>query len=193
MCGRYAIQMSLSTLCRRLGATSALEAVLQSDDACPGGQWPILIRDRIGLADWGFPVIGDGRPMINIRSESVDQKPSFHDSWSRSRRCLVPANAFYEWHGEGKSRRKYRFSFDHDPLFVMAELWTIQEDKPCFAMLTRAADGAAGKLHHRYPCVMGIEAGQGWLTDSLTAAKKNLEKACLQGEVIEDMSDKLLL
>ena len=174
MCGRYAIQTGLADLCTKLSAQTALHSAPHSDGATPGGAWPIVIKNRIGCAQWGFPVFGDGRPMINICSESVHHKPSFAESWHRNRRCLVPANAFFEWQGKGKGAQKYRLSYPDYPLFVMAGLWSMVEEKPCFGILTRAATGAAAEIHPRHPCVMSIEEGQAWLGEQEGEAQKNL-------------------
>jgi putative SOS response-associated peptidase YedK len=60
--------------------------------------------------------------MINARSETANEKPAFRDAL-KSRRCLIPADGFYEWQRTGKAKQPYCFEVNEGALFAFAELW----------------------------------------------------------------------
>jgi putative SOS response-associated peptidase YedK len=65
--------------------------------------------------------------MINARSETAATKPAFRDSLA-NRRCLVPADGFYEWQRKGKAKQPYCFEVNDGELFAFAGLWDRWKD-----------------------------------------------------------------
>lgn len=103
--------------------------------------------------------------MINSRAETVHKKPSFREAF-RKRRCLVPANGFYEWKKE--TGQPFRFFLKDEPLFAMAGLWE-QWRSPdgsllsTFSILTTEANGLMQSIHHRMPLILPRESEHIWL------------------------------
>jgi putative SOS response-associated peptidase YedK len=101
--------------------------------------------------------------MINARSETVSEKPAFADSWRRRRRCLVPADGFYEWTDGGGGKRQPHFIHNNDgSVMAFAGLWARHGDLLTFTILTRDADGPAAALHHRLPVMIDPARAQDW-------------------------------
>ena len=105
--------------------------------------------------------------MINARSETASEKPSFRDAWRR-RRCIIPADGFYEWLRVGERKRPFCFRrADGDPM-AMAGLWeswrSPQGDtiESC-SILTTAANTVVGTIHDRMPVILGAVDFDAWL------------------------------
>jgi len=106
--------------------------------------------------------------LINARSEMVMEKPAFRDSF-RSRRCLIPANGFYEWKRSGKTKQPYHFGLNDDDLFAFAGLWdrwrspggkTIES---C-SILTTTPNKLLSDIHDRMPVILPQRHYEAWLT-----------------------------
>ncbi len=132
----------------------------------------------LGTMNWGFvpPWSPDGRPRaINARVETAATKPTFRDSF-RSRRCLVPADGFYEWERrEGRRVPYWVRRADGYPL-AMAGLWTSWRDpqtgdrrRTC-VILTRDAEGPVARVHDRMPVILRPDAWEAWLDPDLKDA-----------------------
>jgi putative SOS response-associated peptidase YedK len=108
-----------------------------------------------------------GASLINARSETVLEKPAFRDSF-RSRRCLIPANGFYEWKRAGKSKQPYHFGLNDDELFAFAGLWdrwrgpegkTVES---C-SILTTTPNELLSDVHDRMPVILSQMHYEAWL------------------------------
>ncbi|MEK7216204.1 MAG: SOS response-associated peptidase, partial [Chloroflexota bacterium] len=77
---------------------------------------------RWGLVPSWAKNLKAGHTMINARAETVGEKPAFRDALAK-RRCLVPADGFYEWRGSGKNRTPIRFTLASEGVFAFAGLW----------------------------------------------------------------------
>jgi putative SOS response-associated peptidase YedK len=126
-----------------------------------------LVSFRWGLVpNWAEnPKVGS--KMINARVESVADKPAFRTALQR-RRCLIPADGFYEWHGEGDHRSAYYIHRSGGEPLAFAGLWEAwkQPDgdwlRTC-AIITGAADQRLRTLHERMPLVLPSGAWDQWL------------------------------
>jgi putative SOS response-associated peptidase YedK len=109
-----------------------------------------------------------GNRMINARAETVAEKPSFRTAY-RKRRCLIPADGFYEWHTENNVKVPYFISLANCNPFVFAGLWEhwkskdSEESLQTATIVTAAANDFLTQVHHRMPVV--LEAGNAvrWL------------------------------
>lgn len=113
--------------------------------------------------------------LINARSETAREKPSFRAAFKR-RRCLVPADGFYEWKKEGKKKQPYHITVadgahgaeDTEPLFAIAGLWESWSSpdgsilESC-TLLTTEANEAMKPLHHRMPVIVEPDDYAMWL------------------------------
>jgi len=110
MCGRYALHSNPEVVALMFGL-SEIPAYAPRYNIAPASQILIIKRNEAAMVRWGLvphwakdPSIG--ARMNNARAESVAQKPSFREAY-RKRRCLIPANGFYEWKPEGGRKQPY--------------------------------------------------------------------------------------
>ena len=109
-----------------------------------------------------------GRTLINARSETVSERPSFRDSY-RFRRCLIVADGFYEWRRDGSTKTPYFITTGNDEPFGLAALWEAWTDKQTgehiesTTLITTAADDYIAQLHHRMPVTLDPGLATEWL------------------------------
>ena len=139
----------------------------------------ILSMMRWGLVpSWASDISIGGR-LINGRSETVLEKPAFRDSF-RLRRCLVPADGFYEWKKAGKERYPFHFVMKDSSLFAFAGVWdrwrsaTGQVVESC-SILTTAPNELLDGVHDRMPVILPQRHYQTWLTAPATEAQRLAE------------------
>jgi putative SOS response-associated peptidase YedK len=175
MCGRYTLATSLDDLVEEFHVTKVLLTdVHPRYNIAPGQRAPVIVRGRedvrLGELRWGLVPrwVEAARPRgmhINARSETVARAPAFRDAFQR-RRCLIPADGFYEWAKQGPS-------WIHRPdcgVFSFAGLWERWRPKDggepllTFCILTTAASAALRPLHDRMPVVIPAESRHLWLS-----------------------------
>ena len=106
-----------------------------------------------------------GNKMINARAETVAEKPAFRTALSR-RRCLIPADGFYEW--DRTTRQPYHFRLLGGELFAFAGIWEewVSPDgsplRTC-ALLTTEANTLVAPVHERMPVILRPENEASWL------------------------------
>jgi putative SOS response-associated peptidase YedK len=128
-------------------------------------------RQLVGLK-WGLipswakdPAIGN--KMINARAETLQEKPSFRTALAK-RRCLIPADAYYEWKKEASGKQPYLFHRRDDGLFSFAGLWEEwkapdgERIQSCTIITTEPNDLAA-TVHNRMPAILDRNAEALWL------------------------------
>ncbi len=108
-----------------------------------------------------------GARMLNARSETVTEKPSFRAAFKR-RRCLVPASGFYEWQKQGKSKQPYYITTPDGAPFAIAGLWEYWEGADGSALesctlLTTSANALMQPLHDRMPVIILPQDYAQWL------------------------------
>ena len=126
---------------------------------------------RAGLLRWGLvPYFAEdpavGNRLINARSESVARKPAFREPFHK-RRCLVPADGFYEWRRVGRARDPYLMKMRNGRTFAFAGVWDrwgsgAARVESC-AILTTAANELVAKVHDRMPVVLDRASYDLWL------------------------------
>jgi putative SOS response-associated peptidase YedK len=106
--------------------------------------------------------------MINARSETVAEKPAFTVPY-KTRRCLIPANGFYEWQKlDGNNKQPWLIGLEPPSLFAFAGLWDQWKNpagetlESCTILTTMAADNIAF-IHHRMPVILKEEDHDTWL------------------------------
>lgn len=138
-------------------------------------------RRELVMLRWGLvpswakdPSIGDR--WINARGETVPEKPAFRGAW-KSRRCLVPANGFYEWQRRnGKKQPWYVRMRDGSP-FAIAGLWERREDpsggalETC-ALITTEANALLATIHGRMPVILAPADFDRWLSSPAEEASR---------------------
>ncbi len=107
------------------------------------------------------------KPLINARGETVAEKPTFRSAFKR-RRCLVPADGFYEWRTEEGARQPYLIRPAAGGLFAFAGLWETAIDPDggeidTAAIITAEAGADVRSLHNREPVVIARDHYEKWL------------------------------
>jgi len=103
---------------------------------------------------------------INARAETLEDKPSFGESF-RLRRCLIPADGFFEWERVGRSKRPFYFQLSDESQFAFAGIWDQWRSgdksiKSC-AIITTPANELIEPLHDRMPAILRPESYRVWL------------------------------
>ena len=110
--------------------------------------------------------------MINARAETASIKPAFCDAMI-SRRCLIPADGFYEWMRTGKTKQPYCFEVNDGELFAFAGLWERWKDptgnwiKTC-SILTTSPNAVTSAIHDRMPVILDPDGYDLWLDPGMT-------------------------
>jgi putative SOS response-associated peptidase YedK len=181
MCGRFTLSAQPALIAEAFGlsevpplapryniAPTQRAAVIRQPS---GGGAPRLEELRWGLVPAWADDPSIGNRLINARSETVAEKPSFRSAF-RHRRCLVPADGFYEWAKTSGGRQPWHFHRpDHGP-FGLAGLWERwqapgSEPLETFTILTTAANPVVARVHERMPVILPPEAYEEWLDPEL--------------------------
>ena len=131
----------------------------------------IVERDgerRLAAARWGFqPFWADGdagRSWINARSETAWDSPAFGPAL-RTTRCVIPADAFYEWDRSASPRQPYAIGpAAEGELLPMAGIWSApRHAPPSVAILTTGPNALVARIHDRMPVILGRDLLDDWL------------------------------
>lgn len=158
----------------------------------PGQTVPVIGEDLSGrwlaVMRWGLvphwaKEASIGHKLINARAETLTDKPSFRDSFHH-RRCLIPADGFYEWKKEGKTSTPYRIVLPGQELFAFAGLWDRWDANEgsifSFTIITTTASPAMQEIHSRMPVILrGEPEYAAWLDGSTdTGTLKKMLRPC---------------
>jgi len=107
-----------------------------------------------------------GVQCINARAETISVKPSFREAFQK-RRCLVPADGFWEWETIGKKRIPWKFARPDGDEFCMAGLWEAWKSPEgileTFTIITTSPNELVRSVHDRMPVILSQDEGQAWL------------------------------
>ena len=144
-----------------IAPTQEILAVRHRRDA-PGRE---LVRLRWGLVPSWADAPG-GNLLINARAESVASKPAFRDAL-RKRRCLIPADGFYEWRRKDRAKQPYYIRRKDERPFAFAGLWEHwrrgEQSIDSCTIITTEANALVRPLHDRMPAILDVEAFERWL------------------------------
>jgi putative SOS response-associated peptidase YedK len=182
VCGRYVSVSSPSLLAAHFGAEEVrTEDVEANYNVTPRAEVPIVavsrgvrVLDRVrwGLVPFWAKDLSIGDKLINARAETVATKPAYRRAFER-RRCIIPADGFYEWRAEEGSKQRQPFFIrrrDGEPL-AFAGVWEAWYDpnvdaptrlRSC-AIVTTIANEELAPLHHRMPVVLSAPVWGEWL------------------------------
>jgi len=186
MCGRYRLSRRKQIIEEHFDSVSGEEDWTPRYNVAP--TQPVLIirqhpkepRRELSLVRWGLipwwakDATGAAR-MINARSETAVTTPAFRDAM-KSRRCLVPADGFYEWQRNGKARQPFCFEVNAGELFAFAGLWERWKNpagkavETC-SILTTTPNTVTSAVHDRMPVILVPDAYDLWLDPGFTDVK----------------------
>ena len=189
MCGRFTQRLPWRELDELLDLLGPARNLRPRYNVAPG-QSIAAVRPtdsgrRLSMLRWGLVPAWAKEPnvgykMINARSETAHHKPSFRDAF-RARRCLIPADGFYEWKREGKAKQPYLIGMKDGGGFVFAGLWeswrvpeglaltgSLSELEPgdtleTCTILTTEANATLAPIHPRMPVILPPDAYAPWL------------------------------
>jgi len=186
MCGRFAISMPQEAMTELFKATPANDLPQSPNfNVCPTNDIHTVTSDEgtrhIKSMRWGFVPswyvnLSGGPLLINARSETIARKPAFRSA-CRSRRCIVPADGFYEWaRKQGEKPNPYRVLRADEQPMAMAGVWQNYEVDgrviTTCAIVTTEANKTMSEIHRRQPVIIDPEDWPLWLgEDGIGAAK----------------------
>ena len=184
MCGRYVLTTPGEVLAQIFETApppeETLAAIVPRYNIAPTQTVPIIRRSstaaatrELAMVQWGLVPHwakdpGIGNSLINARSETAAEKPSFRDAMKR-RRCLIPANAFYEWRKLGKGKQPFLIQLRGGSTFAFAGLWSQWKNpesgatlETC-AILTTTPNELTATVHDRMPVILPAASQGPWL------------------------------
>lgn len=182
MCGRYSLTSPPEAM-RRLFGLAATPNLPPRYNIAPTQEAPVVRAGAQGrelhLLRWGLvPAWAEdpalGARLINARSETVADKPSFRRAF-RQRRCLVPADGFYEWRKEGTRKQPFRAVLAERGPFAFAGLWERWDRAAAggplesFTILTTEANALLRPIHARMPVIVAPHDYAAWLDPTRAA------------------------
>ena len=189
MCGRYTNRFTWKELHERLDLIGTPLNLRPRYNVAPSQDVAVVraAEDGRSLAMLRWGLIPEwakdhaiGHKLINARSETAAEKPSFRSAF-RHRRCLIPADGFYEWQRRGGARQPWLFGLRDGAPMIFAglwERWTVPDDaaltgslaerspgdavETC-TILTTAANETVAPVHGRMPVILAPDAWDAWL------------------------------
>ena len=190
MCGRYSFTLPPDAIRELFRVMTGLNLRPRYNIA-PTQEAPVIGLDETGeralkMYRWGLvprwsKTLPTSAPMINARAESIAEKPAFRDAF-RKRRCLVPADGFFEWNKDKSSgdRRPWRIFAADRPGFAFAGIWEAWRDPAggadapvirSFAIVTTAANDRVAPIHDRMPVILARADEDAWLAAGTPAER----------------------
>jgi putative SOS response-associated peptidase YedK len=176
MCGRYTLTTPVERLAEEFGFEASSVDLPPNYNVAPTQGVAAVLSEggerRLEVLRWGLipPWADDpqiGSRMINARAETAPEKPSFRRAF-RERRCLIPADGFYEWKRTNGSKQPYYIHMKERRPFALAGLWESWKDddgpeiRSC-TILTTKPNALAGEIHDRMPVILPTGSYEVWL------------------------------
>lgn len=177
MCGRYSFAPDLKIVNQHYDITIKDGELTPNYNCAPTQLLPVITDEKpgqISLFRWGLipfwaKDIAIGNKLINARSETITEKASFKNAFRR-RRCLVPADAFYEWKTPEAKKGKipYRIFLTTQPVFSMAGIWEQWKNPEgetihSFSVITTSPNELMAEIHNRMPVILNSQEEKIWL------------------------------
>ena len=184
MCGRFALARSPDEVTRLFDLDECADFTPRYNIA-PTTDIPVIRRSPtnqnvLHLLRWGLVPhwskdLTIGSRLINARSESLTEKPSFRSAFAR-RRCLIPADGFYEWDRQGSVKQPYYFADANGEMLAFGGLWESWQALDgtllrTTCIITTDSRGEVALIHDRMPLIIRRNDVDNWLHGSVTAAQ----------------------
>jgi putative SOS response-associated peptidase YedK len=186
MCGRFSATFTFREIKLRWNLQNELSFESRYNIA-PSQSVPVILqiaeRYEARLMKWGLVPSSGAEPrvgyrMINARAETLLEKPAFRDLVSR-RRCLIPADGFFEWRRDGEKTPVWVHAKNREP-FVFAGLWDSWRSLKAadalhtFTIITTEANELIRGIHPRMPVIYDPAQSRRWLDGSFGPSAKDL-------------------
>ncbi len=185
MCGRYRLSRTKQIIEEHFDTVSGEEYWSPRYNIAPTQPIPVIRQNpkepvrELSLLRWGLipswaKDSSAAAKLINARSETASTKPAFRDAL-KFRRCMIPADGFYEWLRTSKTSQPYCFEVNHRKLFAFAGIWDRWHDpsgKPVesCSILTTAANAVTSPIHDRMPVILDPGSYDLWLDTGMRDA-----------------------
>lgn len=185
MCGRFQLSVKGRQISERFNVEVFDEMYKPNYNCAPSQNLPVITNTepgKLSFFKWGLipfwakdPKIG--YKLINTRAETITEKTSFKSAFKK-RRCLVPANGFYEWRKD-ENKTPFRIFLKSEEIFSMAGIWETWKDaeaKPIhsFSIITTKPNSLMESIHNRMPVILPPKMEDAWLHETDEIALKNL-------------------
>ncbi len=176
MCGRFVLTSTPEAIQAEFNLSNVPAALSPRYNIAPTQPVAVITNeapDELTFFTWGLipswsKDISIGSKMINARSESAAEKPAFRSAFKR-RRCLIPADGFFEWQAQGSGKVPLFIHLEDRPIFGMAGLWEVwhspmgDEIRTC-TILTTDANDFMKPIHNRMPVILHKDDYPLWLS-----------------------------
>lgn len=179
MCGRFTLRHPKRVRAWGIPSPELFESAPRFNVAPSQKVWTVKETEHgrvLELSDWGLVPrwSKEKAGVINARAETLEDKPSFSESFHR-RRCLIPADGFYEWKKLGKERQPYYFQLRDEAPFAFAGIWDIWRGNgisiSSCAIITTTPNELLRTIHDRMPVILEPRAHETWLNFRTPAAE----------------------
>ena len=168
MCGRYTFSSDSSSemIQKVLEQLEAQNMKVKNGEVNPGDVAAVIACNRklnpyvFGMK-WGYTLSG-GKLVFNARSESASEKTMFADGM-RQRRCLIPADSYFEWEKKATGKQKYEIRPGRMDGFFLAGIYRIESGSAVFSILTREPADSIAFIHDRMPVILPNAAAKDWI------------------------------
>lgn len=188
MCGRFS---------NKIDKPEGWEAIITdwpkeqtSYNVAPTTRIPVITKHGTHIMRWGLVPSWSKEPTTqyhthNAKLETVQEKATFRNAWSKNRRCLIPVQGYYEWRTEEGVKQPYFVTTTDGSPIVFGGLWENwqgdDEKLSSCTILTKEPTGALAELHHRMPVMLSPETAIGWLNEEEDEAGQIAQQAVPAG------------
>lgn len=176
MCGAFSIYNDIARLSKRFGVKPPKQKLTPRYNVRPSQPIPVIFNTdnkQLAFASWGIHPFYDktGKMfLINARNDSL-AKP-FWKKTVNERRCIIPADGFYEWKKTGTAKIPYRFEMKTKEPFAFAGLWQEEKDAegntvPHCVIITTEPNDLVSDVHNRMPAILTKETENEWLNPDI--------------------------
>ncbi|GBD38911.1 Putative SOS response-associated peptidase YedK [bacterium HR37] len=186
MCGRYTLTANIDTISQRFKLDAHGLKTEPRYNIAPSQEAPVIVVEDgkvLKMMRWGLiPSWAKDESIasktINARAETLHHRPSFKKSLTE-KRCLVPADGFYEWKKEGRKKIPIRFVLKNRDVFAFAGLWDTWRNQRgelifSFTIITTQANDLIRPIHDRMPVILKREYEELWLDPEVNDIDKLL-------------------
>ena len=180
MCGRFTLAKTPEQVAKAFNLNEVPSFPFRYNIA-PSQPVGVIIQDRdsgireFRLMQWGLIPSWAKDPeklnFINARAETISEKPSFRSAY-KYRRCLIPADGFYEWQKTRSAKQPFHFTMAENSLFAFAGIWESWNDIETFTILTTVANTLLATIHERMPVILQPEDYARWLDPNIQDARQ---------------------
>jgi putative SOS response-associated peptidase YedK len=183
MCGRFSIVKKAEDIEQRFSAKLDKSQYVINANASPTQKLLVMTsnnKEEIQFYHWGLMMpwskdLKEMSKLFNLRSETLLEKPVF-GNLLKKQRCLVIADAFYEWKKEARLKTPYRITVRDEKIFCFAGVWNQWKDSggilfQTFTIITTSPNNLIKTIHDRMPVILDEKNEKDWLNDDFASSE----------------------